>query len=61
MCTPIGSKFSMEQTITALSLQSRMTSSSNSFHPMTHSSSSTVWTGEISNPEATCSSNSSTL
>ena len=33
--TPIGSKFSIEQTITALSAQSRMTSISNSFQPMT--------------------------
>ena len=30
---PIGSKFSMEQTITTLSLRSRMTSSSYSFQP----------------------------
>ena len=39
--TPIGSMFSMEQTMTTLSLMSRMTSSSNSFQPMTLSSSST--------------------
>ena len=31
--TPIGSRFSMEQTITQLSARSRMTSSSYSFHP----------------------------
>ena len=38
---PMGSMFSMEQTMTTLSLRSRMTSSSNSFQPMTDSSRST--------------------
>jgi hypothetical protein len=33
VCTPMGSKFSMLQITTQLSLTSRMTSSSNSFHP----------------------------
>ena len=33
VCTPIGSTFSIEQMITQLSARSRMTSSSNSFHP----------------------------
>ncbi len=33
MCTPIGSKFSIEQMTTQLSARSRITSSSNSFHP----------------------------
>ena len=33
VCTPIGSKFSMEHTTTQLSAASRMTSSSNSFQP----------------------------
>ena len=33
VCTPMGSKFSMEQMMTQLSAWSRMTSSSNSFHP----------------------------
>ena len=33
--TPIASIFSIPQTITQLSLRSRTTSSSNSFHPMT--------------------------
>ncbi len=33
VCTPIGSKFSIEQTMTTLSLPSRITSSSNSFQP----------------------------
>ncbi len=35
---PIGSTFSMEQTMTTLSFRSRITSSSNSFHPMTEAS-----------------------
>ena len=38
VCTPIGSRFSIEHTITALSLVSRTTSSSNSFQPSTLSS-----------------------
>ncbi len=33
VCTPMGSTFSIEQTITQLSARSRMTSSSNSFQP----------------------------
>ena len=33
VCTPIGSTFSIEQMITQLSARSRITSSSNSFHP----------------------------
>ena len=36
--TPIGSKFSIEQMMTTLSALSRITSSSNSFQPMTDSS-----------------------
>ena len=36
--TPIGSKFSIEQMMTTLSARSRITSSSNSFQPMTDSS-----------------------
>ena len=35
VCTPIGSKFSMEQTMTTLSALSRITSSSYSFQPST--------------------------
>ena len=38
VCTPIGSTFSIEQTITTLSLWSRITSSSNSPQPITDSS-----------------------
>ena len=45
---PMGSKFSMEQTITALSAPSRMTSISYSFQPMTLSSIRTECTGESS-------------
>ena len=56
--TPMGSMFSMEQTMTTLSLRSRMTSSSNSFQPMTLSSSSTWWVGEASRPAWTTASNS---
>ena len=33
VCTPIGSTFSIEQTTTTLSLPSRISSSSYSFHP----------------------------
>ncbi len=39
VCTPMGSRFSMEQMITTLSWKSRITSSSNSFQPTTDSSS----------------------
>ncbi len=38
VCTPIGSMFSIEQMTTKLSAMSRITSSSNSFHPITDSS-----------------------
>jgi len=52
VCTPIGSMFSMEQTTTALSWRSRMTSSSNSFQPSTDSSTSTPAAGEARRPAA---------
>ena len=45
VCTPIGSTFSIEHTITALSAPSRITSSSNSFHPTIDSSTRTSLTG----------------
>ena len=61
VCTPIGSKFSMEQMTTHWSLWSRMTSISNSFQPSRHSSTSTSWTGEMSSPLETIRSNSSRL
>jgi hypothetical protein len=41
VCTPIGSRFSIEQITTTLSLESRMSSSSYSFHPRIDSSSRT--------------------
>ncbi len=50
VCTPIGSMFSIEQTMTALSWRSRISSSSNSFHPRIDSSSSTSVTGLASRP-----------
>ena len=53
MCTPIGSTFSIEHTITTLSLRSRMTSSSNSPQPITDSSTSTWWIGLAASPSAT--------
>ena len=57
--TPMGSTFSIEQMMTTLSARSRMTSSSNSFHPITDSSTSTVCTGEAWSPQRMPSSNSS--
>jgi hypothetical protein len=56
---PIGSRFSIEHTMTTLSLRSRMTSSSNSFQPATDFSMSTWCTSESSSPRATMRSNSS--
>jgi hypothetical protein len=41
VCTPMGSRFSMEQMMTQLSALSRMTSISNSFQPSSDSSMST--------------------
>ena len=53
VCTPIGSTFSIEHTITTLSLRSRMTSSSNSPQPITDSSISTCPIGDAARPSAT--------
>ena len=50
VCTPIGSRFSIEQTTTTLSAWSRMTSSSYSFHPVMDSSRSTSVVGESCRP-----------
>ena len=61
VCTPIGSKFSMEQMMMQLSFLSRMTSISNSFQPITDSSISTSLVGEASRPPSTMSMNSSRL
>ena len=51
--TPIGSRFSIEHTITTLSVWSRITSSSNSPQPSTDSSSSTWPIGEAASPPPT--------
>ena len=61
VCTPIGSTFSIEQTTTTLSAPSRITSSSNSFHPMTLRSISTSPIGEAWRPVRARSSNSCRL
>ena len=50
VCTPIGSRFSIEHTITTLSLVSRITSSSYSFQPMIDSSRSTSVVGLAARP-----------
>ncbi len=51
VCTPIGSRFSMLQTMTTLSALSRITSSSYSFQPMIDSSRSTSVVGLAARPE----------
>ncbi len=61
VCTPIGSTFSIEQTMMQLSARSRTTSISYSFHPSTDSSTRTSLIGEASRPAATTCSNSSWL
>jgi hypothetical protein len=61
VCTPIGSRFSIEHTMTTLSLRSRMTSSSNSFQPAMLFSISTSLFIESSRPRAAMRSNSSGL
>ncbi len=58
VCTPIGSRFSIEQMMMQLSLRSRTTSSSNSFQPRIDSSISTSLVGEASMPRSTISMNS---
>ncbi|MNL84489.1 hypothetical protein D3C87_2124700 [compost metagenome] len=50
VCTPIGSMFSIEQTMMQLSFLSRTTSISYSFQPSTLSSTSTSLVGEASIP-----------
>ena len=50
VCTPTGSTFSIEQTMTTLSLVSRITSSSYSFQPRIDSSRSTSVVGLASRP-----------
>ena len=51
VCTPIGSRFSIEQMITTLSALSRITSSSYSFQPRIDSSRSTSVVGLAASPE----------
>ena len=58
---PIGSTFSMEQTMMALSALSRTTSISNSFQPSTDSSTRISPAGEASIPPVASSSNSARL
>ena len=58
VCTPIGSRFSIEQMMMQLSCLSRTTSISNSFHPNTDSSIRTSSVGEASMPRSTISMNS---
>jgi hypothetical protein len=53
VCTPIGSRFSIEQTTTTLSARSRTTSSSNSSQPRTDSSTSTWAIGDSDRPIST--------
>ena len=59
VCTPIGSTFSIEHTMTPLSSPSRITSSSNSFHPAIDSSTRISVTGEISRLRAASAASSS--
>ncbi|MNV62141.1 hypothetical protein D3C71_1546730 [compost metagenome] len=61
VCTPIGSRFSIEQTMMQLSAVSRTTSISNSFQPSTDSSTSTSVVGDSSRPRLTISISSSRL
>ncbi len=61
VCTPIGSRFSIEQTMMQLSLRSRTTSISNSFQPITDSSISSSLVGEASRPRSQMATNSSRL
>ncbi len=61
VCTPIGSKFSIEHTMTTLSFTSRITSSSNSFHPAIDSSIRISLIGDASRPHVTRVRNSSSV
>ncbi len=61
VCTPIGSRFSIEQTMMQLSRLSRTTSISNSFQPITDSSISSSRVGEASSPRSQMVTNSSRL
>ncbi len=56
VCTPIGSRFSMLQTVMQVSAPSRMTSYSISFHPATDRSTRTWWIRLRARPRAAISS-----
>jgi hypothetical protein len=57
VCTPMGSTFSMEHTMTTLSAWSRMTSSSYSFHPASDCSTRISLTGLAARPRVAMSRN----
>ena len=59
VCTPIGSKFSIEQMMATLSFASRNNSNSNSFQPRTALSINTSWMGEVCKPRLSAASKSS--
>ena len=61
VCTPIGSKFSIEQIIMQLSAESRTTSISYSFQPSSDSSINNSLVGDASRPRSQISTNSSRL
>ena len=61
VCTPIGSRFSIEHTIIELSDLSRTTSNSNSFQPISDSSTKVLETGLRSIAFLTLGKNSSLL
>ena len=61
VCTPMGSRFSMEQIMMQLSILSRTTSISNSFQPRMDSSSNTSLVGDRSSPCSQILTNSSLL
>ena len=56
---PMGSKFSIEQTMVTLSFESRNSSSSNSFHPSKALSIITSWIGLKCSPRCNLSSKAS--
>ena len=52
VCTPTGSKFSMEQMVMQLPMESRMTSNSISFQPAMHCSTRIWWIGDMRSPRS---------
>ena len=61
VCTPTGSRFSIEQMVITFPALSRMTSNSISFQPAMHFSTSIWWIGEDLRPFSAISMNSSSL